>query len=91
MQDKILVTIAIVALILFCGLVIVFVAEPDLIIITALVLLLALNDFWISVFRPTRPTVAGETTLEQRPTGVSGKTLTSAKDNFAAKGSKKKA
>lgn len=75
MLDKILVAIALVALAVFLGVVIGFVAEPDLIVVTALIMALAMHDFWISVFRPRAisepppPAVP----LEALPTGVSGK------------------
>ena len=37
--------------ILFCGTVVYFVAEPDLMVVTILVLLMAGYDFWSDVFR----------------------------------------
>lgn len=75
MIDKILVFISMVGLIAFLGVVLGFVAEPDLIIVTCLMIALALYDFWISVFKPVEehepppPAVP----LEALPTGVSGK------------------
>lgn len=75
MLDKILVAISMLAVIAFLGVVLGFVAEPDLIIATALVIALALHDFWISVFRPreSTSTAKSDIPLEALPTGVSGK------------------
>lgn len=79
MLDKLLVSISMLALIAFIGVVIGFVAEPDLIVVSSLMIALALHDFWISVFRPVEekepppPAVP----LEALPTGVSGKPATS--------------
>ena len=72
--DKILVFISLVALIIFLGVVITFVAEPDLIIVTTLIIALASHDFWISVFKKNGAKPAMSTIpLEALPTGVSGK------------------
>ncbi|MGE3627997.1 MAG: hypothetical protein AB7G34_16680 [Hyphomicrobiales bacterium] len=86
MQDKILVVIALSALILFCGIVIFFVAEPDLIFITTLVLFMAVYDFWSSVFRRAQPSTLARDALEDRPGGASGKSLGSAREDFGAAG-----
>ncbi|MGI9384195.1 MAG: hypothetical protein ACR2PO_13655 [Methyloligellaceae bacterium] len=51
MTDKILVIISLLAVIAFCGTVVVYVAEPDLMIVTVLVLLMAGYEFWSEVFR----------------------------------------
>lgn len=76
MLDKFLVLISLVALIAFLGVVIGFVAEPDLIIVTCLIIALATHDFWISVFKPGADTSKVENLpLEALPTGVSGKPL----------------
>ena len=76
MLDKILVLVAMVALVAFLGVVIGFVAEPDLIIVTTLIVALAMHDFWISVFKPGADTSKTEDMpLEALPTGVSGKPL----------------
>ncbi|MGD9867672.1 MAG: hypothetical protein AB7U38_06715 [Hyphomicrobiales bacterium] len=84
MQDKILIVVAMGALILFCGIVIFFVAEPDLIVITTLVLFMAVYDFWVSVFRRARPRTVSGDALENRPGGASGKTLGSAREGFGS-------
>ncbi len=74
MLDRILVFISLVALIVFCGVVVGFVAEPDLVIVTALILALASHDFWISVFRKQEPSkLDTDSKIEALPTGVSGK------------------
>lgn len=75
MLDKILVAISMVALIAFLGVVVGFVAEPELIVVTSLMVALALHDFWISVFRPRAHAEAPPPVvpLEALPTGVSGK------------------
>ena len=74
MMDKILVLVSMVALIAFLGVVIGFVAEPDLIIVTSLMIALAGHDFWISVFRRKNgATPMDDLPLEALPTGVSGK------------------
>lgn len=81
MADKILVAIALIGLYAFCGVVLGFVAEPDLVIITVMMLALASHDFWISVFKKAQPTSlepGGE--LDERYTGVSGKPLDTAKE-----------
>lgn len=79
MVDKILVVISMVALIVFCGVVVGFVAEPDLVIVTALILALASHDFWINVFKKKEPSkLDTNSTLEATPSAVSGKPLTSA-------------
>lgn len=76
MLDKFLVLVSLIALIAFLGVVIGFVAEPDLIIVTCLIIALATNDFWISVFKPGADTSKIEDLpLEALPTGVSGKPL----------------
>ena len=51
MLDKILVLFSMAALIAFLGVVIGFVAEPDLVIVTTLMVALASHDFWILVFK----------------------------------------
>lgn len=77
MLDKFLVAISMVALIAFLGVVLGFVAEPDLIVVTSLILALALHDFWISVFSPKAAAQKTENLpLEALPTGVSGKPAT---------------
>ncbi len=76
MLDKFIVLVSLIALITFLGVVIGFVAEPDLIIVTCLIIALATNDFWISVFKPGADTSKIEDLpLEALPTGVSGKPL----------------
>jgi len=92
MLDKILVFIAMAALIAFLGVVIGFVAEPDLVIVTTLIIALASHDFWISVFKrkndgkPAMSTIP----LESLPTGVSGKPVAPKKTRAKKKPSAKK-
>jgi hypothetical protein len=81
MIDNILVFIAMVGLIAFCAVVITFVAEPDLIIVTVLMLALASHDFWISVFKPHEPVPEEDLPLEALPAGVSGKPMPAKKNN----------
>jgi hypothetical protein len=86
MQSKILVFIAMTALIAFLGVVVTFVAEPDLVIVTTLMVALASHDFWISVFKnnggePKMSTIP----LESLPTGVSGKPVSRKKKAPAKK------
>ena len=76
MIDRIIVIISFAALIAFCGLVIVYVAVPDLAIITALILALAAHDFWTSLLKPQPQPEMESASLESRPTGVSGKPAT---------------
>lgn len=78
MLDKILVAISLAALIVFIGVVVGFVAEPELVVVTALMLALALHDFWISVFSPRKTSEPPPPAipLEALPTGVSGKPAT---------------
>lgn len=79
MVDKLLVLLSMIALAVFCGVMLVWVAEPDLIVVTAFVLALAFHDFWISVFRkekPSAPDTGAE--LEERYTAVSGKPIETA-------------
>jgi len=75
--DKLFVAIALAGLFTFCGIVLWSVAIPDLTITVVLVLFLACNDFWISVFRPPGGDHPAEmeSGLEQLPTGVSGRPL----------------
>lgn len=81
MLDKILVLISMAALVVFLGVVIGFVAEPDLVIVTCLIVALAMHDFWISVFKPGADTSKIEDMpLEALPTGVSGKPLPGQKE-----------
>ncbi len=76
MLDKILVLVAMAGLVAFLGVVIGFVAEPDLIVVTTLIVALAMHDFWLSVFKPGADTSKTEDMpLEALPTGVSGKPL----------------
>ncbi len=78
MLDKILVFFSLVALIAFLGVVLGFVAEPDLIIVTTLIIALATHDFWISVFsrKDGAASKSSPIPLESLPTGVSGKPAT---------------
>ena len=87
MLDKVLVFIALTALIVFLGVVLGFVAEPDLIIVTSLMVALATHDFWISVFKPKSKKKPAMSTipLEALPTGVSGKPATRKKKAPAKK------
>ncbi len=81
MFEKIIVLVSMVALIAFCGVVVGYVAEPDLVIITALMLALASHDFWISVFKTDgKPELDTSGSLEASPTGISGKPLETAKE-----------
>lgn len=81
MLDKLLVLLSMIGLTVFCGVMLVYVAEPDLIVVTALVLALAFHDFWISVFRKQEPSAADTgAELEERPTAVSGKPLDTARE-----------
>ena len=75
MLDKVLVFLSLIALIAFLGVVIGFVAEPDLVIVTSLMIALATHDFWISVFHPKNGAkhASSPLPLESLPTGVSGK------------------
>ena len=87
MLDKILVLFSMIALIVFLGVVIGFVAEPDLVIVTTLMVALAGHDFWISVFKRengARPATS-DIPLEALPTGVSGKPATRKKKSPAKK------
>lgn len=78
MLDKILVALSMAAVVAFLGVVLGFVAEPDLIVATSLIIALALHDFWISVFRPreSASSAKSDIPLEALPTGVSGKPAT---------------
>ncbi len=51
MLDKGLATIAIIGLIVFVSVIIVFVPEPDLTIITIIVMAMAVFDFYLMTFR----------------------------------------
>ena len=91
MLERILVSISMIALIVFCGVVVGFVAEPDLVIVTVLMLALAAHDFWISVFK-REPGIRLDTrgTLEATPTGVSGKPIAEEKPAAKKPASKRK-
>ena len=91
MLDKILVFIAMTALITFLGVVIGFVAEPDLVIVTSLMVALASHDFYISVFKRkdgAEPAMS-DIPLESLPTGVSGNPV-ARKKSRTKKASKRK-
>jgi hypothetical protein len=79
MLDKLFVAIAFAALVVFCGIVVVYVKEPDLTVTIVLILFIAGYDFWISVFRARGPVTVpdAQTGLEARPTAVSGRPLAS--------------
>jgi len=80
------------SLIVFLGVVIGFVAEPDLVIVTTLMVALAGHDFWISVFKRqngAKPAIS-DTPLEALPTGVSGKPATRKKSPAKKKTSRAK-
>ena len=86
MLEKILVFISLIALIAFLGVVIGFVAEPDLVIVTSLMVALATHDFWISVFkRQNGPKRVSTIPLESLPTGVSGKPASGKKSSAKKK------
>lgn len=87
MLDKILVLISLLGLVAFLGVVLGFVAEPDLVIVTSLMVALAMHDFWISVFKPRE---TEDLPLEALPTGVSGKPLPP-KDTPKKKATRRKA
>lgn len=48
--DRIIIILSLASLIGFCGVVMYYVAEPDLIIIMGICLGIAVYDFWVSVF-----------------------------------------
>lgn len=81
MTDKVLVLLSMLALTVFVGVMLIWVAEPDLIVVTAFVLALAFHDFWISVLRKQEPSALDTgAELEERPTAVSGKPLDTAEE-----------
>ncbi|GBE44260.1 MAG TPA: hypothetical protein ENH05_00985 [Rhizobiales bacterium] len=91
MLDKILVFISMAALIAFLGVVVGFVREPDLIIVTTLIVALAAHDFWITVFkRRNGPELRTGAPLESLPTGVSGKPASRKKSPAKKKTGRKK-
>lgn len=53
-SDKIIALFALLALIVFNSVVLIWVAEPDLIILVSVGLILAVYDFWRDVFRKPR-------------------------------------
>ena len=53
--DRFLVLVGLLGLIVFCGVVMYYVAEPDLILVFVICLSIAIWDFWISVFRKQAP------------------------------------
>jgi hypothetical protein len=54
LADKILALFGLLGLIVFNSVILIWVAEPDLIIIVSTALILAAYDFWRSVFRKSR-------------------------------------
>lgn len=52
--DKIIAFIALLSLIAFSAVILIWVAEPDLIILVSVALIIAAYDFWRSVFRQPR-------------------------------------
>jgi len=82
MLDKVLVFIALVGFVVFCGIVVVFVKIPDLTVTIGLIVFIAIYDFWVSVFRPPARKPRMETDLETLPTAVSGRPLAGPKDDY---------
>jgi hypothetical protein len=54
LSDKFLALVALIGLIIFNSVILIWVAEPDLIILVSIGLILAAYDFWRSVFRHSR-------------------------------------
>jgi len=52
--DKIIAFIALLGVVVFNSVILIWVAEPDLIILVSIALMLAAYDFWRSVFRQPR-------------------------------------
>ena len=52
MLEKLIIVLSMLGLYFFCGIVLYFVAEPELIIVVLVCLGMATYDFWISVFKP---------------------------------------
>ncbi len=52
MFEKLVVLFSLLVLYAFCGVVLVYVAEPELIIVFLVCLGIATYDFWISLFKP---------------------------------------
>ena len=78
--DKVLVLASMLMLSAFCLMMVIWVGVPDLLVAMAGVLALAFYDFWITVFKPRPGPARMRDDLEERPGGVSGKTVVSEKE-----------
>ena len=81
MLDRIIVVIVLLAFAGFAGIMVGYVREPDLTVVVAMMVALALHDFWISVLRPGAKQPGTSTGLEEQPTGVSGKPISPKADH----------
>jgi hypothetical protein len=54
LSDKIIAFVALLGLVIFNSVILIWVAEPDLIILVSIALLLAAYDFWRTVFSKSR-------------------------------------
>ncbi|MCF8477452.1 MAG: hypothetical protein K9G60_10505 [Pseudolabrys sp.] len=82
MLDRIIVTVALLALVGFAGIVVVSVREPDLTVVIVLMVAFAIQDFWVSVLRPGARQPGTRDDIEERPNPVSGKPLAGPKQDY---------
>jgi hypothetical protein len=82
MLDRIIIAIALLALIGFTGIMVGYVREPDLTVVIVMMVAFALHDFWISALRPGVQPPGTRTDIEERPNPVSGKPLAGPKEDY---------
>ena len=85
MLDRIIVSIALLALVGFTGIIVTYVREPDLTVVVVLMIAFAFHDFWISVLRPGAAQAGTRSDIEERPSAVSGAPLAGPRDDYTPK------
>jgi hypothetical protein len=84
MLDRIIVSIMLLALVGFTGIIVGYVREPDLTVTVVLMVAFAIQDFWISVLRPgATPQSGTRGDIEERPSPISGKPLAGPDEGYA--------
>ena len=82
MLDRIIIAVMLLAFVCFAGIIVVYVREPDLTVVVAMMVAFALHDFWISALRPGATVPGVRDDIEERPSPVSGKPLAGPKDDY---------
>jgi len=82
MLDRIIISIALLALAGFTGIIVGYVREPDLTVVVVLMVAFAFHDFWISKLRPGAPQDGVRADIEARPSPISGKPLAGPDEDY---------